>query len=386
MSQAPHDSTTGPHRSARSRPERNGPPRVGIVGAGQLARMMVDAAHGLGVECVVASRPGDDAMAGAGLNDVVREVTSFDTGTLLDLDRDVDVVTFDHEPVDLAAVRAAFDAGANLRPGPDALAFSDKAHQRTALSRLGLAVPPFLITRSGDQVRRFGSEHGWPIMVKAPRGGYDGRGVDVAEEAGAAVALMQRFGGRAVIEPRLDLRAELSVVTVRTEDGTIVSYPPVETTQHDGMCHEVVVPSMLPHHLLDAATAVAEAVAAAVEAIGVLAVELFVVGDSVLVNEVAPRPHNSGHLTIEACAASQFENHLRAVIGWPLGPTELVVPAAAMVNVVGTDRGTPSMTTSPGVTVHGYGKAPRPGRKLGHVTAVAASPAEASRLARASVS
>ena len=281
------------------------------------------------------------------------------------------MITFDHEPVDLAAVSEAAERGATLRPGPEALAFSDKAHQRCALALAGIAVPPFVVTEDPDDIDRFGDQHGWPIVVKAPIGGYDGRGVIAAPDPRTAIEAFERFDRRALLEPLLPLRAELSVVTVRTIDGEVAAYPAFDTVQDQGMCREVTVPSLLPDPILRDAAAIAARVAAVVGSVGVLAIELFVVGDDVLVNEVSPRPHNSGHLTIEACATSQFENHLRAVLGWPLGSTALVVPAAAMVNVVGLDTGHPIVSAAAGATVHDYRKSPRPGRKLGHVTVVA---------------
>ncbi len=332
--------------------------------------MMVDAAHRLGIECVVLARPDDESVTATTAIRVIR-AEHVDVPALMSLAGEVDVITFDHEPVDLAAVAEAAGRGAVFRPGPTALGFSDKAHQRATLTAAGLPLPAFVVATDSPSVDRFGREHGWPIVVKAPIGGYDGRGVTVAGDLEGAVDEMDRYGGRALLEPLLPLRAELSVVTVRGTDGEVVAYPPFDTRQVDGICREVSAPSTLPRSILARAESVAVRVASFVGSVGVLAVELFVVGDDVLVNEVAPRPHNSGHLTIEACATSQFENHLRAVAGLPLGPTTLTVPSAAMVNVVGGPSGTPTLTGGRGVTIHDYGKSYRAGRKLGHVTAVA---------------
>jgi 5-(carboxyamino)imidazole ribonucleotide synthase len=342
---------------------------VGIVGGGQLARMLVQAAPAAGVECVVLARPTDESVADLGVEVIHAETV--DHATLAALAARVDVVTFDHEPTDLAAVEAIEAAGVLTRPSSTALRFADKAHQRTHLAAAGVPVPPFAVVDGVTAVEKFAATHGWPVVCKAPLGGYDGRGVWVLEGPAAADEHLTTHPGTYVVEPHLPLSAEAAALVVTGATGEVRTYPIVDTLQRDGICVQVTVPSALPPHLVDRCGEVARAVAEVVGAIGILAVELFVVGDEVLVNEIAPRTHNSGHLTIEACATSQFENHLRAVAGLPLGPTDLVVQRATMVNLLGDDP-VPEAGPEPGTVrhVHRYGKTPRPGRKVGHVTTI----------------
>jgi 5-(carboxyamino)imidazole ribonucleotide synthase len=253
----------------------------------------------------------------------------------------------------------------------------DKLVQRRTLQAAGLPVPVFDQARSAADVERFGDEHGWPVAVKTPTGGYDGRGVWLATDlAGAAEPLA--LGRTLLVEEGLDLSAELAVVLARRPGGETVVYPLLETVQRDGICQQVRVPAGVDQDLVTQARDVALAVAEAVEAVGILAVELFVATDGrLLVNEIAARPHNSGHLSIEACETSQFENHLRAVLDLPLGSTELRRPAAVMANILATDETTDphrrlsdALELGP-VHVHLYGKASRKGRKIGHVTVLA---------------
>lgn len=344
---------------------------VGIVGGGQLARMMVQAAPAAGVDCVVLARPTDESVADLGVE--VIHTDAVDHDALAALAARVDVVTFDHEPTDLAAVEAIEVAGILTRPSSAALRYADKAHQRTHLAAAGVPVPPFAVIDDLTGVEKFAATHGWPVVCKAPLGGYDGRGVWMLENPATADEHLAAHPGTYVLEPHLRLSAEAAALVVTGATGEVRTYPIVDTLQRDGICVQVTVPSALPAPLVDRCAEVARAVAEVVGAIGVLAVELFVVGDEVLVNEIAPRTHNSGHLTIEACATSQFENHLRAVAGLPLGPTDLVVERATMVNLIGDD---PVPEPEPGPEagavrhVHRYGKTPRPGRKVGHITTI----------------
>lgn len=340
---------------------------VGIVGGGQLARMLVQAAPAAGVDCVVLARPTDESVADLGVE--VIHTDTVDRDALAALAARVDVVTFDHEPTDLAAVEAIEAAGHVVRPSSAALRYADKAHQRTHLAAAGLPVPPFAVVDDLTSVEKFAATHGWPVVCKAPLGGYDGRGVWILEDAAAAEAHLAAHPGTYLLEPMLELSAEAAALVVTGATGEQRTYPIVDTLQQDGICVQVTAPSCLPAHLVDRCGEVARAVAGVVGAVGILAVELFVVGDEVLVNEIAPRTHNSGHLTIEACATSQFENHLRAVAGLPLGPTDLVVDSATMVNLLGDDP-VPAAEHGANQYVHRYGKTPRPGRKVGHVTTI----------------
>lgn len=360
-------------------------PTVGMVGAGQLARMTAQAAIPLGIRFrVLAERPDDSAAL------VCPEVEPGSPGDLDALRRfaaGCDVVTFDHELVPPTLMAALEAAGATLRPSPAAKAFAqDKLHQRTNLAALGLPVPPFAEVASVAAIESFAAAHGWPVVLKAARGGYDGRGVWlVRDAAGVATALAeaQQPGAPVIAEAFVPIDRELAAMVARRPSGEMVTYPVVETVQVDGMCREVIAPAPVPPQVAGRAAALAREVAEAIGATGIVALELFLTKDGrLLVNELALRPHNSGHYSIEGCTTSQFENHLRAVLDWPLGETSLTAPAVVTVNVVGATGGgdprerLPRALAVPGVHVHLYGKGARPGRKLGHVTALGDDVAE----------
>ncbi len=360
-----------------------GTPVVGIVGGGQLARMLVHAAQRLGVQTRILAAPG--------AAEAVEHHGPVDTGDPLDpkvLDefcRSCDAVTLENESIDAEVVEALARLGRPVRPGAGALRLTDKARQRTTLATLGFPVPPHAICTSVREITDFAARHGWPVVAKQPRGGYDGRGVhwlESDEQAMVALAVAGP-GGRLLVEPALRIERELAVLVARRADGEHVVYPVVDTVQRNGICHSTIAPSVLDPALLAEATTIAVQIAHTVDAVGVFAVELFVVDGHIVVNEVAPRPHNSGHFTIDGCVTSQFENHLRAVLGWPLGSTALRAGAVAMVNVLGGPgdhdprANLPLALADPDVHVHLYGKQAKAGRKLGHVTALAPGHAEA---------
>ena len=283
----------------------------------------------------------------------------------------------------MAQVQALEAAGHRVCPSAATVAVAqDKARQRALFAGLGLPVPAWTPVQDAAQIAVFAATHGWPVVVKACRGGYDGRGVWLAADATEAAAIVATATAAALellVEAWVPIERELAVLVARRPGGAAVTYPVVESVQIAGICHEILAPARLDTALTAEALRIAAAVAAAVKVTGILAVELFVVNDRLLINEIACRPHNSGHCTIEACVTSQFENHLRAVLDWPLGATGMVAPAAAMVNVIGGPHTPADLTLNlpaalavEGVRVHLYGKAARPGRKLGHVTALGA--------------
>ena len=302
-----------------------------------------------------------------------------DPAALRRLAEQVDVVTFDHELVPLDAIEALEADGHVVRPSSTTLRFSDKLHQRRSFADAGLPVPPFAAVTSAAEIAAFADAHGWPVVLKAPRGGYDGRGVAVADDLDQAQPMLAAAGGRPLlVEAHLALAQELAVLVVRGPDGAQAVYEPVESVQIEGMCREIhAVEGHLRGDLRARARALAARVADVVAPVGVLAVELFLTdGGELLVNEIAPRVHNSGHHTIDGCVTSQFENHARAVLGWPLGSVAATAPAAVMVNVVGVatdddprDRVAEAAALE-GVKIHLYDKSPRPARKIGHVTVV----------------
>lgn len=351
-------------------------PTVGMVGAGQLARMSYEAATPLNIPLrVLAEAPIESAAL---ISTAIDIGSPDDRGDLERFAGTCDVVTFDHELVDLDVLRGLESAGHVLRPSAATLAVAtDKQRQRDLLGGQGLPLPANRSVTSVDDAVAFGEEHGWPIVLKAVRGGYDGRGVWTVEgkdAAGDVVADATAAGLRLFAEPLLELERELAVIVARRPDGETVTYPVVETVQVEGICHEVLAPARLDAALADDAAELGRTVAETVGSVGTLAIEMFVVDGQLLLNELAARPHNSGHLTIEGATTSQFENHLRAVADLPLGETTLRAPAVAMVNVIGTaDTGDPThrladALTVPGAHVHLYDKQPRPGRKIGHVT------------------
>jgi len=353
----------------------DGFPTVGIVGGGQLARMMIQAAIPLGIRIRLLAEHADDSAAR-----VCPEVdlgSAGDPDALLAFARTVDVVTLDHELVHLGALEAMLAEGIAVNPTPATLAYAkDKLHQRTRFAAAGLPVPPFADTPTVEALLAFADEHGWPVVAKAQRGGYDGRGVWILRDRAAAEALFTEAAERStalMVEAFVPIRKELAVLVARRPSGDAVAYPVVETVQRDGICHEVIAPAPVPAEVLAEALEIGERIAELTGATGIVATELFWTdGGDLLINEIATRPHNSGHFSIDGCVTSQFENHLRAVLDWPLGATDLIAPVVVMANLLGHDSESlaprmPATLDDPGAKVHLYGKGVRPGRKIGHI-------------------
>jgi len=354
-------------------PPRPHVPVVGMVGGGQLARMTGQAAVSLGIGFrVLATSPGESAglvTAGTQIGDhrSIDDLTAFAAGC--------DVVTFDHEHVPGKHLRALEQDGVKVRPGPDALRYAqDKRAMRERLAGLGLACPRFATAASLDDVTGFAAGSGWPVVLKAVSGGYDGKGVWVCETADQAAEVLGH-GIELIAEEFVPFERELAVLVARSPHNQAAVYPVVQTIQRDGICREVLAPAPgLGEDLAVEAERLGLAIAAGIGVTGLLAVELFQTRDGLLVNELAMRPHNSGHWTIEGARTSQFEQHLRAVLDLPLGSPGLAARHAVMVNILGGDdpdlysRLIHVMAADPGVKVHLYGKAVRPGRKIGHVT------------------
>jgi len=346
--------------------------RVGMVGAGQLARMTQRAAIDLGVHLIVLAVRADEPAVSAGASH--RLGAADDAAALTALAAEVDVVTLDHELVDATTLATIEARGIPVRPSARALRVAqDKLVARETFAALGLPGPAHVVATDQDGVDALGAEHGWPLVAKARTGGYDGRGVEVVADRDALDAVLAR-GGEWIVEQRVDIALEIAVLVARRPGGETVVYPVVETLQRDGICHELVMPARIPADVAERAVAIAQRIAEGIDAVGVLAVEQFVTrAGEVLVNEIAVRPHNSGHATIEGSATSQFTNHLRAVLDWPLGATDLQAPCAVTVNVLGVDDSdvatrVPAALAIAGARVHLYGKDSRPGRKIGHVT------------------
>lgn len=349
-----------------------------MIGGGQLARMTQEAALALGVGLrVLAAHPHESAARAGG---DIRWGAHDDPEAVAAFARGCDVVTFDHEHVPAPILAALEAAGQVVRPGPRALAHAqDKVLMRTALSDAGVACPGWAVVETVRDVSAFAAEHGWPVVLKVSRGGYDGRGVWVLDDPAAThevIGTVQLAPGvRWLAEEYVPFTRELAAQVVRSPSGQAAAYPVVRTVQTDGICTEVVAPcpGITDDHAL-AAQHVALTIAETLDVVGMLAVELFDTPDGVLVNELAMRPHNSGHWSIHGAVTSQFENHLRGVLDLPLGSPTARAPYTVMVNVLGGDH--PDMYSAyrhvmardPGLKVHMYGKDVRPGRKIGHVT------------------
>ncbi|HUC27611.1 MAG TPA: 5-(carboxyamino)imidazole ribonucleotide synthase [Streptosporangiaceae bacterium] len=351
------------------------PPVVGMVGAGQLARMTAAAAIGLGIRFrVLAAAPDESAAQVA--DTMLGDYRS--TDDLMTFAAGCDVITFDHEHVPQAQVRALEQAGHVVWPSAAALRFTqDKLEMRSRLTQLGVPCPKFEPADSVADVVAFAGRTGWPVVLKAVAGGYDGRGVWVCEDPAAAAEVLSH-GLPLLVEEYVPFERELAILVARSPSGHGVVYPVVQSVQRDGICVEVLAPA--PR--LSAETAVAAQrlgleLARDLDVIGLLAVELFETRrGGLLVNELAMRPHNTGHWTIEGARTSQFEQHLRAVLNWPLGSPAMAAPAAVMANVLGgTDPDLHGklnhvMAADTALKVQLYGKPVRPGRKVGHVTAL----------------
>jgi 5-(carboxyamino)imidazole ribonucleotide synthase len=356
-----------------------------MVGGGQLARMTHQAAVALGQSLHVLAVSANDPAALVTPDVVLGSHTDLDA--LRAFASRCDVVTFDHEHVPGEHLRALVAGGTTVHPGPDALLHAqDKLVMRTALARLGVPVPPFAAVSEVADVVKFGDEHGWPCVLKAARGGYDGRGVWLVPDAPAAGELVAELIGAGtplLVEQRVVMRRELAALVARSPFGQGACWPVVETVQDNGICVEVLAPAPgLSTEDGEIAQALALRIAAELGVVGVLAVELFDTDGGLVVNELAMRPHNSGHWTIEGARTSQFEQHLRAVLDYPLGATDALAPAVVMANVLGAPV-PPAMGADERVHhlfaryrdahVHYYGKQERPGRKIGHVTMLGAA-------------
>jgi 5-(carboxyamino)imidazole ribonucleotide synthase len=354
-----------------------GLPVVGMVGGGQLARMTHQAAIALGQSLRVLAGSPEDSAALVAHDVVLGSHTSYED--LEAFAAGCDVVTFDHERVPTEHIRALAGAGHTVLPNADALLHAqDKQVMRARLGALGLPVPRWAPVASVAELDVFAGGT-WPVVLKAVRGGYDGRGVWVVSTPAEAEPLLAA-GTPLLAEELVPLRRELAAVVARSPFGQGAAWPVVQTVQSDGICVEVLAPAPdLDPSVAEEAERIALAIARELDVVGVLAVELFErTNGALLVNELAMRPHNSAHWTIEGARTSQFEQHLRAVLDYPLGSTAPTAPAVAMANVLAGEPGPPGLDERvhhlsarwPHVKIHLYGKRPRPGRKIGHVTAL----------------
>nr|WP_086006361.1 5-(carboxyamino)imidazole ribonucleotide synthase [Nocardia araoensis] len=355
-------------------------PTVTMIGGGQLARMTHQAAIALGQRLRVLAENPEDPAAQVSPEVVLGSHT--DLTALRKAAVGSHALTFDHEHVPTEHLEALVAEGVNVQPPPQALVYAqDKLAMRTKLSALGLPVPAFTPVTSVEDAVRFGDEHGWRIVLKAVRGGYDGRGVWMPESADAAAAIVGDQLARGVqllAEAKIELKRELSAMVARSPFGQAATWPVVETVQRKGQCAVVIAPAPeLPEDTAAAAETMALHLAGDLGVVGVMAVELFETTDGeLLVNELAMRPHNSGHWGMDGARTGQFEQHLRAVLDYPLGDTAPLAPVTVMANILGAPQA-PEMSMDerlhhlfariPEAKVHLYGKGERPDRKIGHV-------------------
>jgi len=348
---------------------------VGVIGGGQLARMMQPAAIALGINLAVFAESEGSAAHGA-----VTKVGDYtDLAQLREFAKDVDVITFDHEHVPTELLRQLEAEGVNVRPGPAALIHAqNKLVMRKKLAELGLPQPNWAEITSPQELEQFIGIHGPKIVVKTPIGGYDGKGVRVVSSAAEVsdwLENLESLGGSLLAEQKVDFLSEAAQLIARRPSGEAKTWPLVQTIQSGGVCSEVIAP--YPSlSLSEPAADIAHSIANGLGVTGVMAVEMFVLADgSLLVNELAMRPHNSGHFSIEGSNTSQFEQHLRAVLDLPLGDTGMRGGFAVMVNLLGVDDKNSfyehyptAMARYPSVSFHLYQKTARLGRKMGHLT------------------
>jgi 5-(carboxyamino)imidazole ribonucleotide synthase len=380
-----------PNSDITVQPPREDPPRdrttrmpvVAMIGGGQLARMTHQAAIELGQTLRVLSAGPDEPAARVSADVVIGEHT--DLAALRAVAAGADALTFDHEHVPTEHLDVLVSEGINVQPPPDALIFAqDKLRMRTRLRELGLPVPDFAEVTSVEDVVAFGTAQNWRIVIKAIRGGYDGRGVwmpDTAQDAEAVVSEQLAAGVPLMVEQRVEMARELSAMVARSPFGQGATWPVVETVQRSGQCAVVIAPAPgLSDDLAAEAEHIALTVASQLGVVGVMAVEMFEKVDGTLsINELAMRPHNSGHWTQDGARTSQFEQHLRAVLDYPLGDCAPLAPVTVMANVLGAPEQPASsmdervhhlFARMPDAKVHLYDKGERKDRKIGHVNIV----------------
>ena len=376
--------------------EMSTPPTVAVIGGGQLARMMQQSAVALGINLRALVEASDGSTGQVTVDKAVGAPADLDAvAALID---GADVLTCEHEHIPAATMEEAARL-VSVQPPASALLYAqDKIAMRERLAEMGIPCPAWARVEDEGQLEEFATTIGWPLIVKTPRGGYDGHGVAIAHSAADVESWWGN--GPLLAEALVPFTGEVAALLARTPSGEVASWPVASTVQVDGVCAEVTAPAIgIRPETAAEARRIGERIASELGVTGVLAVEMFVVGDGaderVLVNELAMRPHNTGHWTIDGAVTSQFEQHLRAVLDLPLGSTELRAPGthAVMVNLLGSSCAQPARALAAAFAaggadtkVHLYGKEVRPGRKLGHVTVVDADPSVGLERARAAVS
>ncbi len=366
--------------------------RLGVLGGGQLAQMLTQAAISLGIDMTIFERSADSPAGRLTRREIIGAWS--DEAALEAFATQCDLATLENEFVDAAFVQWLERRGLPVYPTSATLAIvQDKLLQKQCLEVAGLPAPRYCEVATPDVVHAAAERCGWPLLLKARRDGYDGYGnatLHTPDDIPAAWARLATNNRQLMAESFVPFAKELAVMVVRGHDGETRTYPVVETVQRNHICHIVRAPAPIAESIATRAQTLAHRAVQAIDGIGIFGIEFFLLADgTLLVNEVAPRPHNSGHYSIEGCVTSQFENHLRAVLNWPLGPTDLRTPAVVMINVLGQRNGEArgdgldEALAVPGAHLHIYGKRQvRVGRKMGHVTALGHTLEESEALAQ----
>ncbi|MBE9234142.1 5-(carboxyamino)imidazole ribonucleotide synthase [Cuspidothrix issatschenkoi LEGE 03284] len=350
--------------------------KLGIIGGGQLAWMMADAVNKLGVKLIVQTPSQNDPAVSIAQDSIFAPIN--DAAATEILARKCDIITFENEFVNLAALSLLEKKGVCFRPQLSALApVLDKYEQRCYFKELGLPVPEFLALSREQEIELQIANFGFPIVLKARRHGYDGQGTFIIRDIATLSKIINQSQTQFLVEEFVPFQRELAIIAARSVNGEIVIYPTVETFQENQVCRWVIAPAKISQEQSLEIEAIAHKLLNSLQYVGILGIELFLKADgTILVNEIAPRTHNSGHFTLDACATSQFEQHLRAVCGLPLTNTTLNCHSAVMVNLLGYEisqsdyqKQRQQLADIPQAIVHWYGKTEsRPGRKLGHIT------------------
>jgi 5-(carboxyamino)imidazole ribonucleotide synthase len=370
--------------------------RIGIVGGGQLAKMTALPAMELGCEIVILEKTENTPSSSLAADILYGDWD--DPANLLNLANKVDLVSLENEFVDANSLKVLEQAGHRLYPSSATIGLvQDKLIQKQALSDAGIAVTPYAAVSSREEINQQADQLGWPLVLKVRRNGYDGKGnatLDSAADIDAAWAKLDGDNRDLYVEGFCNFSAELAVMVTRGADGEMVNYPVVESVQKDHICHIVRAPARIDDELANQAIELARKAVRTIDGVGTIGVEMFLTEDNrIILNEMAPRVHNSGHYTIEACECSQFENHVRAILGLPLGSTKMIAPAAVMINMLGEEQGTgypvgiDEALKVKGAHVHVYGKTTTNiGRKMGHITALGLNISEAEQTAQQAAS
>lgn len=368
--------------------------KVGIIGGGQLAKMLALSGLPLGIEISILERKTDGVALDLAKNPLIGDWNN--PNDLLRLAQHTDIVTLEHEFVDAQSLEQLENAGHLLLPSSKSIALvQDKLLQKQVLQKAGLPLPDFQAITSIQDLHTVAEKFGLPIVLKKRRDGYDGKGnftIKHAHEIEKAWTQLDGDKNALYVENFCPFDAELAIIITTGQKGETAIYPLVESVQKNHICHIIRAPATFSESITIKAIEIAQAALSTVGAIGTFAVEMFLINDKIIINELAPRVHNSGHYTIEACLCSQFENHLRAILGLPLGSTKMIQPNAVMINLLGQHEsdgkiiGLENALKIEQATVHIYGKSTTTKeRKMGHVTALGNTIAEAENAAQTAV-